>query len=224
MMEALATYSSLMFLEHRMGKDALNLMLEEFKNHLLSKNDTGATTESAGAIVLGPRLSSSGFSNARRIIVYEKGAWILHMLRGMVGDEQFLRLLRDIATSYKLKRISTEDFRHEAARFVPPGSSDPELEDFFDQWVYSTGIPTLKLKYGVRTKRPGAILSGEIRQENVPVYFSVPVPLTIQTSNGQTLVHTIETTGEVTPFEVILDSKPTQVTLDPDVTLLAVKK
>ena len=102
LMEALATYSSLMFLEHRMGKDALHRTLEEFKNHLLSKNDTGATTESAGAIVLGPRLSSSHSPNARRIIVYEKGAWILHMLRSMVGDEQFLRLLRDIATSYKL--------------------------------------------------------------------------------------------------------------------------
>ena len=224
MMEALATYSSLMFLEHRMGKDARNRILAEFKAHLLSKNDAGATTESAGAIVLGPRLSSSGSPNARRIIVYEKGAWILHMLRSMVGDEQFLRLLRDIATSYKLKRISTEDFRHEAARFVPPGSSDLELEDFFDQWVYSTGIPTLKLTYRVRKKRPGVILSGEIRQENVPAYFRVPVPLTIQTSSGQTLVHTVETTGEVTPFEVILDSKPAPVTLDPDQTLLAVKK
>ena len=38
------------------------------------------------------------------------------------------------------------------------------------------------------------------------------------------VVHTVETTGEVTPFEVILDSKPTQVTLDPDQTLLAVRK
>ena len=223
-MEALATYSSLMFLEHRMGKDALNRVLEEFKAHLLRKNDAGATTESAGAIVLGPRLSSSRFPDARRIIVYEKGAWILHMLRGMVGDEQFLRLLRDIATSYKLKRISTEDFRREAARFVPPRSSDPELEDFFDQWVYSTGIPTLKLTYRVRKKRPGAILSGEIRQENVPPYFSVPVPLKVQTRNGQTTVHVVETTGEVTAFEVVLDSKAVQVALDPKRTLLAVKK
>ena len=224
MIEALATYSSLMFLEHRTGQDALNRVLEEFKAHLLSKNDARATTESAGAIVLGPRLSSSHTPNARRIIVYEKGAWILHMLRSMVGDEQFLRLLRDIATSYKLDRISTDDFRREAARFVPPGSSDPELEDFFDQWVYSIGIPTLKLTYRVRKKRPGTILSGEIHQQNVPAYFSVPVPLRIQTSSGQTLVHTVETMGEVTPFEVVLDSKPAQVTLDPDQTLLAVKK
>ena len=133
-------------------------------------------------------------------------------------------MLRDIATSYKLDRISTEDFWREAARFVPPGSSDPELEDFFDQWVYSTGIPTLKLTYRVWKKRPGTILSGEIRQQNVPAYFSVPVPLRIQTSSGQTLVHTVETMGEVTPFEVVLDSKPAQVTLDPDQTLLAVKK
>ena len=224
LMEALATYSSLMFLEHRIGKDVLDRVLAEFKAHLLSKNEAGATTESAGAIVLGPRLSSSRLPNARRIIVYEKGAWILHMLRGMVGDEQFVTLLRDIATGYKLKRISTEDFRREAARFVPPGSSDPELEDFFEQWVYSTGIPTLKLTYRVRKKRPGAILSGEIRQEGVPAYFSVPVPITIQTSNGQALVHTVATTGEVTSFEVVLDSKPVQVTLDPEQTLLAVKK
>ena len=224
MMEALATYSSLMFLEHRMGKDALNRALEEFKAHLLSKNDAGATIESAGAIVLGPRLRSSRSPYARRIIVYEKGAWILHMLRGMVGDGQFLTFLRDIATRYKFDRISSEDFRREAARFAPPDSNDPELEDFFDQWVYSTGIPTLKLTYRVRKKRPGVILSGAIRQENVPAYFRVPVPLAIQTRNGQTLLHTVETTGEVTPFEVILDSKPAQVTLDPDQTLLAVKE
>ena len=106
------------------------------------------------------------------------------MLRGMVGDEQFLRFLRDVATSYKLKRISSEDFRREAARFAPPDSNDPELEDFFDQWVYSTGIPTLKLTYRVRKKRPGVIISGAIHQENVPAYFSVPVPLAIQTRNG----------------------------------------
>ena len=223
-MGALATYSSLMFLEHRMGKEALNRVLAEFKAHLLGKNDAGATTESAGTIVLGPRLSSSRSPNARRIIVYEKGAWILHMLRGIVGDEQFLKFLRDVAVSYKLGRISTEDFRREAARFVPPSSSDPELEDFFDQWVYSTGIPALKLTYRVRKKRPGVILSGEIRQENVPAHFSVPVPLTIQTRGGQSLVHSVETTGEVTPFEVMLDSKPVQVALDPDQTLLAVKK
>ena len=224
MMEALATYSSLMFLEHRMGKGALHRALEEFKAHLLSKDDAGATTESAGSIVLGPRLGSSRSPYAPRIIVYEKGAWILHMLRGMVGDRQFLRFLRDIANNYKLKRISSEDFRREAARFAPPDSNDPELEDFFDQWVYSTGIPTLKLTYRVRKKRPGVILSGAIRQENVPAYFRVPVPLAIQTRNGQTLLHTVETTGEVTPFEVFLDSKPAQVALDPDQTLLAVKK
>ena len=68
------------------------------------------------------------------------------------------------------------------------------------------------------------IISGAIHQENVPAYFSVPVPLAIQTRNGQTLLHTVETTGEVTPFEVFLDSKPAQVTLDPDQTLLAIKK
>ena len=224
MMEALATYSSLMFLEHRMGRNALNRVLEEFKARLLSKDDAGATVESAGAIVLGPRLSSSRSPHARRIIVYEKGAWVLHMLRGMIGDKQFLKLLRDMANRYKLKRMSTEDFRREAVRFVPPDSSDPTLEDFFDQWVYSAGIPTLELAYGVRKKRPGVILSGEIRQENVPAYFSVPVPLSIRTGNGQPLVHVVETTGEVTPFEAILDSNPVQVTLDPEGTLLAAKK
>ena len=60
----------------------------------------------------------------------------------------------ELRRRYEWKTIDTEQFRLLCAEFLPPQSPDPKLENFFDQWVYGTGIPTLKLTYAVKGK-PG---------------------------------------------------------------------
>ena len=55
--------------------------------------------------------------------------------------------------------MSVLRFRLLAAEFLPPKSADPKLESFFDQWVYSTGIPTLHMKYTLSGKAPAQKLT-----------------------------------------------------------------
>jgi hypothetical protein len=224
LMEALATYSALMWLEDHSGPVARDEVLLQYKDLLLELNEDGEPVESAGAIVLGDRLRSSKFPNARNVIVYEKGGWILHMLRGILGDENFLALLRGIRDNYQFKSLSTEDFRSEAARFVPQDWPDPQLENFFDQWVYDTGIPTLSVQYHAEGTPPRVRFSGRLIQQNVPESFTLMAPVEIHTIPGRSLYKWIEAQGESTEFDVVLRNQPTRVELDPKNVVLAVKR
>ena len=224
LMEALATYSALLWLEDHSGPEARDEVLRQYKDRLLELNEDGETIESAGAIVLGDRLRSSKFPNARNVIVYEKGAWILHMLRGILGDENFLALVRRIRDNYQYKHLTTEDFQSEAAQFVPQGWADPRLENFFDQWVYDTGIPTLSVQHHADGKPPRVRFSGRLIQQNVPESFTLMAPVEIHTLPGRSLYKWIETQGESTEFNVVLRNRPTRVVLDPKNVVLAIKR
>ena len=73
--------------------------------------------------------------------VYDKGAWVLHMLRWEVGDSTFFNILRTYFEKYKYKSASTNDFIR-----VCEYLSKRDLTKFFDQWVYS-GTENIELDY-----------------------------------------------------------------------------
>jgi hypothetical protein len=85
LMEALASYSSLQYLEKRRGPRVVESILGEYQANLLKKGEDGRTVESMGPVIWGLRLQSSQSEIAWRTIVYEKGAWIMHMLRRRLG-------------------------------------------------------------------------------------------------------------------------------------------
>src|SRR5579864_1048587 len=179
LMEALANYSALLYLEKRDGRAVLDAALENYRGDLLKKDENGKTAESAGPIVLGARLESSQSPVAWNSITYGKGSWILHMLRGMMGDERFVAMLAELRHRYEWKEISTEQFQQLAAEFLPQHSPDPKLDVFFEQWVYGTGIPVLTLNYSVHGKAPAVKLTGTVSQSDVDSEFSVAVPVEI---------------------------------------------
>ncbi len=220
MMEALADYSALLYLENRSGKQPVAMALDSYKTNLLQKIPGGQTVESTGPIVLGLRLENSQTPQAYHTITYGKGSWIMHMLRRRMGDERFLAMLADMRKRYERKPMSTEDFRLQAARFLPPQSPDPELEAFFDQWVYGTGIPSLKMSYTVRGKAPALRLSGSITQSGVDDGFSILVPVEIQLGQGKTLTQWVRTADGAVTFSVPLRQAPAKVQLDPDFSVL----
>ena len=117
LIESLANYSALLQLERKKGSKALDTVLDSYRDHLLSKTASGASLESAGPIVWGYRLDSSFAPDAWRTVTYEKGTWIIHMLRRRLGDEKFLTLLRDICSHHH--SISTDQFRDLARQYAP---------------------------------------------------------------------------------------------------------
>ena len=219
LMEALANYSALMFIESRDQPKFIDAMLDQYRRALLAKGADGETAESEGPVVQGRRLETSNNPNAWTAVAYGKGAWIIHMLRRRMGDAQFTKMLAELRRRFEWKTIDTEQFRLLCSEFLPPGSSDPRLENFFDQWVYGTGIPTLKLTYSVKGK-PGALkLTGTVAQSDVPDDFSVTVPVEIQTGRGK-VVRQLQTGSDPVPFSVPVTAATARAVLDPGSSVL----
>ena len=213
MLEALANYSALMWLEHKKGPKAVDGVLEAFRDRLTEKNADGRTIESAGPIVWGTRLDSTDIKDAWRSITYEKGAWILHMLRRRMGDERFLNMLAEMRRRYQFRSISTENFRALTKEFLPPKTSPDTMDTFFDNWIYSTGVPALKLKYSVKAAGRALKVSGTVAQSGVDDDFSVDVPVEIQFAKGATQTIWVRTSSDPAQFSATLRQRPARVIL-----------
>jgi aminopeptidase N len=161
---------------------------------------------------------------AWRTIIYEKGSWIMHMLRWRTGDERFLAMLGELRRRYQYRAITTEQFRLLAAQFLPARSPDPQLEAFFDQWVYGTGIPTLKFNHSVRGKAPSLRISGTVTQSDADEDFSVYVPIEVQFGKGRSVTHWVRTVAGPAPFSLTVRQAPSKILLDPANSVLAVRK
>ena len=216
LMEALANFSALLYVEKNKGARSSDLLLDTYRNALLEKDKDGQTIESAGPIVLGGRLQSSLQPSGWRDITYGKGTWIMQMLRRRLGDKAFQAMLVEMLKRYERSEITTDQFRLLAASYMPPKSDDPKLESFFDQWVYGTGIPTLKLAYTVKGKAPNLRLTGTVTQSDVDADFSALVPVEIQVVRGRTVTQWVRTGSDPATFSMALKAPPLKVNLDPN--------
>ncbi|MGD0046412.1 MAG: M1 family aminopeptidase [Bryobacteraceae bacterium] len=216
MMEALANYSALLYLEKTRGSHSVDMLLDRYRTELLAKGESGQQVESAGPITMGTRLESSQDPGAWRSVTYGKGTWIIHMLRRYLGDQRFFAMLAEVLKRYDHQEMSTEDLRRVAAHFVPPKSDDGDLETFFDTWIYSTGIPTLKMSYSVKGKAPALRLVGTVTQTDVEGEFAALVPVEIRLAGGQTTTQWVRCGSEPGVFGMALKQAPLRVTLDPD--------
>ena len=224
LMESLANYQALLYMEKRRGTRFIDSVLDLYRQHLLEKTSEGRTLESTGPITWGTRLETSAAPDAWRIITYEKGTWILHMLRRKMGDERFQSLLGELIRKYRLRTLATEELQEEAKAWLPPKSPDAGLESFFDTWVYGTGIPTLKLDCAIHGKAGRYQVAGTLTQSDVSDEFSTAVPVEIQFANGPPLTQWVMTAPGAVKFQVKVPRRPVRVVLDPQNSVLAVKR
>ncbi len=182
LMEAMANDSALEFLAQTQGPAPVQGMLDRYREDLLHE-EQGKTVESAGPVDFGVRLLDAAVPGAWHTIIYEKGAWILHMLRQRLGDEGFNKMQASMLREFEAKPITNEDFRRVASNFVPAGQPDNTLAMFFDTWIYGTGIPKMQLR------RTGQDLSLEI--SGVEEGFTADVPLRCKSKGGGEQVHWI---------------------------------
>jgi hypothetical protein len=213
-MESLANYSALMYLEKKKGPKVVDGILQSYRTDLLAKStakgaEAGETVESSGPVVQGTRVDGSWHT-----VVYGKGSWIIHMLRHKMGDDAFLKMLASLRKQFEDKSISTDEFRTFCAGFLPPHSPDPKLETFFGQWVYGTGVPELKLNYRITGKAPLWTVTGTVTQTGVGDDFTSEVPIEIQLGKLKPLTLTLRAADEPVPFSVTAKAPPTKVSID----------
>lgn len=216
LMESVANYAALLYLEKRHGQRAVEPLLENFRERLLRKMDDGRTVESVGPVVWGTRLQSSLSADAWRTIVYEKGSWIMHMLRRRLGDQRFHQLLTETCRRYANGTITTEQFRQLAESMMGPKAGPEPLSDFFESWVYGTGIPALKLNWSVKGKAPSVRLTGTVSQSGVDDDFAIETPVEVYFAKGAPVTYWVRTSHEPTAFSYALKQTPSRVVLAPN--------
>lgn len=159
-----------------------------------------------GPIALGHRISSSKAPGDYNLIIYEKGAWVLHMLRNMCIDlnklkeDVFLNIMKEFYNTYKGKYASTKDFQR-----IVEKNTRMDYGWFFDQWIYDTKIPSYTIaSKTVQTPEGKYKIRMRVKQENVPPTFKMFVPIGIYGKDGQVARVRTFITNEVCEFDLPL--------------------
>jgi Peptidase family M1 domain len=236
MFEGFSNYLAYLFMKetHPGGRQFRELMRHS-KEKLLVKGSAGQTYESAGPLWLGARLSSSKFPDGYTNLIYNKGAWVLHMLRYLMqdpnsgSDQNFFSLMRDFLTTYRSQAVSTEDFKRMVEKKMERAmdlEGNARMDWFFSQWVYETGIPTYRLESTVTALKSGQfLLKGKIKQQNVSEEFMMPVEVFGRFApNRVECLGRVVVAGNETAFRFTIKSKPQKVTLDENNEILCENK
>jgi len=231
--EAIANYEALMYADSKKpAAHVLTTWLNHFRTQLLSMaSGAEETDEAAGPLTLGYRLNSSKTPRAYEEIVYGKGTWVIHMLRVMLRepsakspDAKFEQMLRSALDDHRFQPITTNDLQHATEKRMTPAmdlEGNHRLDWFFEEWVRDTGIPHYSVEFSTRPHGQEFLVSGKLKQDDVPDYFTEAVPLYATRIGGKpTLLGTVITTSPQTSFHFTSAFKPGKIAIDPQNTIL----
>jgi aminopeptidase N len=145
-------------------------------------------------------------------VVAGKGAWILIMLRGILGESKFNQLAQQYIHDYAGKEGSTVEFQKIAEKIY-----GKELGWFFAEWIDMTGVPSFETEYVVLKTSNGFRISGTVKQDRD--LFRMPIEIGVE-AGDQKEITTVELSGKSSSFDVSTFSMPKKVLLDPNNKLL----
>lgn len=141
---------------------------------------------------------------------YQKGAWVLHMLRNKLGDKTFWKGIRMYYSTYKFSNASTNDFKNVMAEV-----SGENLDVFFTQWLQKAGHPIVKTTWIYYNNQVRIII--EQTQETV---FQFPLDLELIYSDGSSEIKTIQIKDKSAPYELSVTGEVKEIKFDPNTKLL----
>jgi aminopeptidase N len=204
--EGFATYLTHVYNEYTYGRDVMIRGLRGDRDRIIqysAKNPTIALVTPAN-----PKLDNILSTNS-----YQKGGWVLHMLRRQIGEEAFWKGLATYYKRYQNGNVLTEDFQR-----IMEEASGRALDAFFHQWVYTPGQPRIEGSWSYQD----GTMTVELRQ-SWPGGFVFQTALDIGILAGGDTAPRIQTVQLDQPnqtFVIKLDKEPVNVALDPDTWLL----
>jgi aminopeptidase N len=142
---------------------------------------------------------------------YQKGSWVLHMLRVKVGDELFKKIIQTYYSTYKFSNASSADFERIAKQI-----SGIDLSIFFNQWLRMSEIPQLSIRSNNKKKQ----LDLMIVQLQKNTIFELPLNLKVNFKDGTSQMETVLINEKVTRFQKTYLKKITSFVVDPKVEVL----
>jgi aminopeptidase N len=194
----MARYAEFLYTEHTSGQAAMDAEVRDAYTEALTIDQI-------------PLIQSARFEDYSPeywAATAGKGAAVLNMLRGIVGDDKFGQILKAVPEEYSWKSITTDDFRK-----VTEKIAGQDLRYFFLQWIESSGAPEFKSDYTVYRTQKGFRVMGKIAQDLDT--FRMPVQIKIITE-GNPEEKTAEVVGTSSEFIVDSFGKPKPVIIDPN--------
>ncbi|MCI0494253.1 M1 family metallopeptidase, partial [candidate division KSB1 bacterium] len=194
--EGFATYSEALYLERYYGRDA-------FWQEVASNKYFGG-----GTIYVSDLSSTSSIFNYNR--TYRKASWILHMLRHVVGDENFFKILKDYYNDSHLSygTATTDDFQAICERV-----SGIDLEKYFYQWLHEEYFPTYSYAWSATQNGANYDIQLQIEQLQQNHTFWMPIDVTVTTASGETTFVVWDSLATQT-FNLTAASEPFRIELD----------
>jgi aminopeptidase N len=207
--EGFATYFTHLTAEHYDGRDAFLTRLKNDRTRVLAgeKSNPDAT-------VVHQNLDDMRRVLAPSVIIYQKGGWVLHMLRGQVGTDRFWAAIRDYYQLYRDFNASSDDFRR-----VMEENSGQDLSWFFQQWLHRNASPAIEggWRYDAGAKK----IAIDLTQTQAGEAYRLPLEIGVTTQvSEQPRNEKIEMTQKTEHFELASDAPPAAVILDPNTWIL----
>jgi hypothetical protein len=199
MEEGFAEASAALALQHTEGWEAYDHVWRAARKAIFETPPGSAmASNDAGPITQGIRLSTQRSPAAYRALVYEKGAYVLHMLRMLLWDgasptpdHRFMEVMHDYAATFAGRQATTADFQRILERHMTPAlnaTGDGRLDWFFRQWVYGTGAPRLTADLHLEPAAGDQVrIKGRVSQADVAADFRSLVPIYLDLDKGQTV-------------------------------------
>ena len=192
--EGFATYAEVLYYERASGVAPGSL--------LTSRYDDGLYSGQLGPRVVAPASDPFRYSGA----IYEKGGWVLHMLRRVVGDETFFASLREYRRRHERGNATRAELRA-----VFQELSGRDLKQFFDQWVETPYRPVLRATWRnladgrvevvVRQTQAHAVTHPEPAAADTR-HYRFPLALRLFSATGASSTTTVEVTDATQAFTV----------------------
>jgi aminopeptidase N len=210
--EGFATYLDTLWTSHREMPDRL-----EYQMWQKARGIAGADSSETGKPMVNRDLADVddiyGMDGGK---VYEKGAWVLHMLRHQLGNDVFWRGVRNYLHAHEWQSVETTDLRQALEQ-----ASGRDLEQFFQQWVYGHGVPRLVVDYSWDVTKTQARVTVRQTQkiDSTTPAFACPLDLQFRVAGCDTNL-TVELRGSQHDFAWQLPAEPTLFCVDPHEVLL----
>jgi hypothetical protein len=194
--EGFAEFSAALAVQQTQGWGAYDRFWQRVRKSILSTPPGNAVANvDAGPITQGIRLATERSPWAYQALIYEKGAYVLHMLRMLMWDGaaatpdgNFIAMMHDYARTYGGKEASTADFQQVVERHMVPamnGTGDGKMDWFFRQWVRGTEVPRYVVDLKLEPSGGEVRVRGTISQQQVSADFRALLPLYLELDKGQ---------------------------------------
>lgn len=195
MSEGFAEFSASLFTQMtNRNPNAYLKFWHDRQRNMQYKNELGVRYSEIAPVFMGYRINNrKAGADAYRVVIYPKGAFVLHMIRMMMLNEThsenaFKQMMHDFVQTYQNRPASTEDFKQVVEKHMTPGMNldgNRKMDWFFNEWVYGTELPKYGFTYDIQdTPDKGAMLSVKLSQSGVSDNFKMQVPIYAEMADG----------------------------------------